>query len=154
MPEFTHPGVFVEEDPSGIRPIDGVSTSVTGFVGVGRYGPVDTPVRLSSWAEFARTFGDPDDPQAGPLMKDGFLAHAVRGFFANGGSHCHVVRAADSGSLEPGSTGSRPSTRSESSAHRTAFRCPRLRERGSRRSSSRFARPMPIAWRSWTRRRT
>ena len=31
--ELTYPGVYIEEVPSGVRPIIGVSTSITAFVG-------------------------------------------------------------------------------------------------------------------------
>ncbi|MFZ0771178.1 MAG: phage tail sheath C-terminal domain-containing protein [Candidatus Sulfotelmatobacter sp.] len=34
MPEYLHPGVYVEEVPSSIKPIAGVSTSTPAFVGV------------------------------------------------------------------------------------------------------------------------
>jgi phage tail sheath protein FI len=33
MPEYLAPGVYVEEVPSGIKPIEGVSMSTVGFVG-------------------------------------------------------------------------------------------------------------------------
>ena len=39
--ELTFPGVYIEELPSGVRPIIGVSTSTTAFVGRARKGPVD-----------------------------------------------------------------------------------------------------------------
>ena len=34
MPEYLSPGVYIEEQDTGPEPIEGVSTSVTGFVGV------------------------------------------------------------------------------------------------------------------------
>jgi phage tail sheath protein FI len=37
MPEYLSPGVYVEEVPSAIKPIAGVSTSTAGFVGVVKY---------------------------------------------------------------------------------------------------------------------
>jgi phage tail sheath protein FI len=42
MPEYLSPGVYVEEVPSAIKPIAGVSTSTAGFVGVIK-GPVQIP---------------------------------------------------------------------------------------------------------------
>jgi uncharacterized protein len=95
MPKVTHPGVFVEEVPSGVRAIEGVSTSTAGFVGGARSETGDGAVRLSSWREFVRTFGD---PAAKPSRGGGHLAAAVRGFFDNGGSRCWV--AAELGELE------------------------------------------------------
>src|SRR5215831_3785864 len=42
MPEYLSPGVYVEEVPSAIKPIAGVSTSTAGFVGIIK-GPVQIP---------------------------------------------------------------------------------------------------------------
>ena len=30
---FQHPGVFIQEVPSGVQPIEGVSTSTAAFIG-------------------------------------------------------------------------------------------------------------------------
>ena len=89
------PGVYVEEVPSQSKPIERVSTSVAAVVGLAPFGPVNTPVRLSNWDQFALTFGSPHDPKAGPFMKGAYLAHAVYGFFHNGGSLCYVVRVGE-----------------------------------------------------------
>jgi hypothetical protein len=50
------------------------------------------PVRLKSWAQFASIYGDPNEPDNGPFIAGANLAHAVCGFFANGGRACLVVR--------------------------------------------------------------
>ncbi|MDQ1713152.1 MAG: uncharacterized protein QOE45_2602 [Frankiaceae bacterium] len=83
--QTTYPGVYVEERPSGVRTIAGVSTSVTAFVGAARQGPVGVPVRVFSVAEYTRTFGTPTGA-AQPL------GYAVAHFFANGGSQALIVR--------------------------------------------------------------
>jgi len=102
MPTYLTPGVYVEEVPSQSKPIEGVGTSIAAFVGLAPGGPVDTPMRLSNWGQFARIFGNPEDPQAGPFMEGAYLAHAVYGFFHNGGSLCWVVRVgADSAAGAP-----------------------------------------------------
>jgi hypothetical protein len=66
------------------------------LIGYAAAGPVGEPRRVSSLAEFARTFA--------PRELDGAaLPHAVRGFFANGGGTCWVQRLAGtpgSGSLD------------------------------------------------------
>lgn len=88
------PGVYIHEVPSQNKPIDGVGTSVAAFVGLAPWGPVNTPTRVTSWLSFARTFGVPpskDHPE-GPFMEGAYLAHAVYGFFQNGGGACWVVR--------------------------------------------------------------
>jgi uncharacterized protein len=92
MPSYLTPGVYVEEVPSASKPIEGVGTSVAAFVGLAPGGPLNTPVQLSNWTQFARTFGDPTRDDGSPYMKGAYLAYAVAGFFDNGGSMCWVVR--------------------------------------------------------------
>ena len=62
MPTYLTPGVYVEEVPSANKPIEGVSTSVAAFVGLTPGGPVNTPMRISNWTQFAKIFGDPEQP--------------------------------------------------------------------------------------------
>lgn len=85
MPEYLSPGVYVEEVPSGPRPIQGVGTSTTGFVGLTERGPT-TPRLLGNWSEYVRWFGDVIDEGIS------FLPYAVRGFFENGGARLFVSR--------------------------------------------------------------
>ena len=92
MPTYLTPGVYVEEVPSTSKPIEGVGTSIAAFVGLAPGGPVNTPMRISNWTQFAKIFGDPDEPENGPFMEGAYLAHAVYGFFQNGGGLCWVVR--------------------------------------------------------------
>jgi phage tail sheath protein FI len=96
---YLTPGVYVEEIPSGQKPLEGVSTSVAAFIGLAPGGPVNTPMRIANWSQFANIFGDPSNPEAGPFMQDAYLAHSVYGFFQNGGTLCWVIRigAADNG---------------------------------------------------------
>ena len=97
MPTGLTPGVYVEEVPSASKPIEGVSTSVAAFVGLAPGGPVNTPMRISNWTQFAKIFGDLNEPDNGPFMDGAYLAHSVYGFFQNGGSLCWVVRVGDDG---------------------------------------------------------
>ncbi len=107
MPTYLTPGVYVEEVPSANKPIEGVSTSIAAFVGLAPGGPVNTPMRISNWTQFAKIYGDPNEPDNGPFMEGAYLAHSVYGFFQNGGSLCWIVRVGDDG----GSNGSGPSAR-------------------------------------------
>ena len=59
MPTYLTPGVYVEEVPSANKPIEGVSTSIAAFVGLAPGGPVNTPMRISNWTQFAKIYGDP-----------------------------------------------------------------------------------------------
>jgi phage tail sheath protein FI len=109
MPTYTWPGVYVEEVPSAVKPIAGVGTSTAAFIGVsanitrpwdsakktgmpanatgGAYpqAAVGTPKPVNSWTEFTQNFGDIQDANR-------YLAHAVFGFFNNGGTRCWVTR--------------------------------------------------------------
>src|SRR5215217_4119920 len=97
MPTYLTPGVYVEEVPSANKPIEGVSTSIAAFVGLAPGGPVNTPMRISNWTQFAKIYGDPNEPDNGPFMEGAYLAHSVYGFFQNGGNLCWVVRVGDDG---------------------------------------------------------
>ncbi len=91
MPEYLAPGVYVEEVPSGNKPIEGVSTSTAGMVGVTQRGPVGSPVLVTSFGEFTRVFGGLLDHR---VFTDGLdsLPYAARGFFGNGGQRLYVSR--------------------------------------------------------------
>ena len=137
MPEYRAPGIYVEEVPSAIRPIAGVSTSTAGFIGVVPdklpqitkvpEGTVEAPTKwvertvpaqantarlITNWTQFTAAFGDlVGDPEtaaangsAEKAVATGHrnLAHAVYGFFNNGGSRCFVVRIADESHLDAG----------------------------------------------------
>jgi phage tail sheath protein FI len=52
VPPHTYPGVYIQELPSGVRTIAGVSTSVTAFIGRTARGPVNEPVNVNSFADF------------------------------------------------------------------------------------------------------
>lgn len=102
MPEYLRPGVYVEETTFRSRPLEGASTSTTAFVGTTRRGPVTsqrnllttdeqelmTPELITSVGDFERLYGSTADLQTGR----NYLAHAVRGFFANGGRRLYVAR--------------------------------------------------------------
>src|SRR6266545_2847662 len=81
---YLSPGVYVEEVDRGSKPIEAVGTNTVGFLGESSKGPVNEPVLVTNWSAFVRTFGD--FAQCSP-----YLAHAVYGFFNNGGSRCFIV---------------------------------------------------------------
>jgi uncharacterized protein len=104
MAEYLAPGVYTEEIDTGPVPIEGVSTSTAGFVGVTVRGPLDgLPTLVTSMAEFTRRFGGYFD--FGPA----FAAHrtlpfAVDGFFANGGRRVYVMRVFDTAAVAANGT--------------------------------------------------
>jgi len=83
MPEYLHPGIYVEEVDLGPKSIEGVSTSTAGFVGITERGPI-TPTFVSSFTEYERKFGG--------YLADSFMSYAIDGFFRNGGKRCFVGR--------------------------------------------------------------
>ncbi|WAP54499.1 phage tail sheath family protein [Streptomyces sp. S465] len=84
-----YPGVYIEELPSSVRTIASVTTSVTAFVGHTRRGPLNTPVRVTSFADFERRFGG--------LTSQSAVGYAVHQFFGNGGTVAVVVRVTKAG---------------------------------------------------------
>ena len=89
MPQYLSPGVYVEEVEAGSRPIEGVATSVAAFVGLAKFGPVNAPTLVTNWTQYVQTFGD--------FMDGSYLAHAVYGYFNNGGGSAYIVRVGASG---------------------------------------------------------
>ena len=57
MASYLHPGVYIEEISSGARPIEGVSTSVTAFVGSANRGPVGEAILIGKYDDYADEFG-------------------------------------------------------------------------------------------------
>src|SRR5262249_50174594 len=97
MPEYLAPGVYVEEIDTGNKPIEGVSTSTAGMVGITERGPVNAPILITSYGEYVRWFGErltPQDYANGPELHC-FLPHGVEGFFTNGGKRVFVTRVLD-----------------------------------------------------------
>jgi len=80
------PGVYIQEItlPGPLVP---VSTSNAAFVGPAEKGPLLTPTQLTNFDQFTAIFGDYlDDPYRV------YAAHAVKGFFDEGGGLCYFVR--------------------------------------------------------------
>jgi phage tail sheath protein FI len=134
MPEYLHPGVYIEEIERGPRPIEGVPTSTAAFLGEAERGSI-TPRLVTSYKDYQRWFGDVFDPNR-------FLPHAVNGFFENGGKRVFVARLVGDGAATaqaafgdfvvraagPGSWGSRvfakiePSTTKDRNNNPVGFR--------------------------------
>ncbi|MBN2385418.1 MAG: phage tail sheath subtilisin-like domain-containing protein [Anaerolineales bacterium] len=82
----TYPGVYIQEVPSGVRTITGVSTSVTAFIGYTPKGPVNKAVHIFNFGDYERKLGG--------LSRDSELGYAIQQFFLNGGTDAWVVRTA------------------------------------------------------------
>jgi len=81
---YLSPGVYVEEVDRGAKPIEAVGTNTVGFLGESTKGPTGEAVLITNWSQFVKTYGDFKECST-------HLAHAVYGFFNNGGSRCFVV---------------------------------------------------------------
>jgi len=84
MPEFLHPGVFVEEIKTGAHPIEGVPTSTAAFLGETERGSLK-PRLVTSYRDYLYWFG-------GVFGPDKFIPYAVKGFFENGGNRLYICR--------------------------------------------------------------
>jgi hypothetical protein len=89
---YLSPGVYVEEVDRGSKPIESVGTNTVGFLGESMMGPANQAVLIVNWSQFVKTFGD--------FTQSTHLAHAVYGFFNNGGSRCYDVNVGAPSSLE------------------------------------------------------
>jgi phage tail sheath protein FI len=157
MPEYLAPGVFMEEVSSGSKPIEGVGTNTTAFIGYAKSGDFNTPTFIANWTQFCQIFGEEENaylkalsdetgmsaaeilagkkasrkgwaefaqsvitqalatkdgpsvsvhnyqeflrkhniPQSGlPYLEGSYLAHAVKGYYDNGGGRAYIVRIA------------------------------------------------------------
>jgi len=87
MPSYLHPGVYIEEIPSGAKPIEGVSTSVAALIGYTTQGPIGEPTLVHSWDDYKAAFG-------GIYSETDALGLAAYCFFLNGGRDAHIGRLA------------------------------------------------------------
>jgi len=102
---YLSPGVYIEEIDKGTKPIQGVPTSVTAFVGFTEKAEavegdgyttrsvLSQPRLITNWGQYQTQFGG--------LVEDAYLPYAVRGFFDNGGSICHVISVRTLGDPHP-----------------------------------------------------
>jgi len=116
MPTYLRPGVYVEELPSSSSPRAnyqeprpgsdiGSSTqttwaaehSITAFLGFANSGPPNSPMLVRRWPEFEGIYGRYSESA---YIEGRYLAHAVHGFFENGGRECFVVRIGASDAAE------------------------------------------------------
>ena len=84
MPSYLHPGVYVEEIPSGARPIEGVATSTAAFVGVTqRNSRQSDPVLIGNMNDYLDLFGP-------ILTSSDAMGLAVQAFYQNGGKAAYI----------------------------------------------------------------
>jgi len=89
MPEYLAPGVFIEEIERGPKPIEGVATSTTAFLGETERGPT-WPTLVTGYGDYLRLFGDVFTPGK-------YEPYAVKAFFDNGGRRAYIARIVGAG---------------------------------------------------------
>src|SRR5437763_16343425 len=94
MPEYLSPGVYIQEMPSATRPIEGVGTAMSAFVGFAAAGSANRTVLITNWSQYVNTFGGLEDGgQGNPHVPGAYRSHAVYGYCLSGGGRCYVRRA-------------------------------------------------------------
>jgi uncharacterized protein len=90
------PGVYFEPAcrPAG-QPM--IHLDETGFVGIASRGPVNIPVRVTSWTDFLRWYGGLPRPEKHEPTT--LLAYAVQAYFAQGGRAAWIVRVGPTDSV-------------------------------------------------------
>ncbi len=92
MPTYLHPGVYVEEIPSGSKPIEGVGTSTAAFVGYTTKGPIGEPNLIFKWDDYVKEYGGIRDLKKQKIGDP--MGLSVAAFFQNGGGKAYIVRIA------------------------------------------------------------
>lgn len=93
MAEYLSPGVYAESVSNANAPIEAVSASTGGFVGISIRGILNVPILITSWQNFLDTFAYGMET---PFLANSDLAYSVYGFFQNGGTRCYITRTAHS----------------------------------------------------------
>lgn len=82
-------GTAIHTHSDADQPIVRGDTAITAFVGRTLRGPINTPIAISSAADYQQIFGG--------LWQPSLLSYAVEQFFEQGGRHAVVVRVANGG---------------------------------------------------------
>ena len=80
---YLSPGIYIEEVDRGSKPIEAVGTSTVAFLCECNVCPTSDQILCTNWSQFTKHFGD--------FSNSDYLAHAVYGFFNNGGGRCFVL---------------------------------------------------------------
>ena len=88
MAERRASGIEIAEQSGADHAIDRVPTGVAAFIGRTLKGPLNQPVSVTSFSEYAQTFGG--------LWQPSTVSYAVEQFFENGGREAFIVRVANS----------------------------------------------------------
>lgn len=87
MASIVVPGIYVQEQQYNLNPLKIDTRCLTGFAGIAELGPLNIPIKITSFNEYLKIFGGFDTA--------GVLPCAVYSYFRCGGKECVVVRVAD-----------------------------------------------------------
>ena len=87
MSSYLHPGVYIEEIPSGSKPIEGVATSNALFVGYTNKGPIGEASLIFKWDDYVDSYG-------GIAAESDAMGLSVNMFYLNGGQAAYIARLA------------------------------------------------------------
>ncbi|MFK7868728.1 MAG: phage tail sheath family protein [Roseobacter sp.] len=92
MPVYLTPGVYIEEIPSGARPIEGAATSVAAFVGPAVRGPAGQAELIGKLDDYKSLYGD-------IASETDEMGLAVQAFYLNGGKNAYICRLSGAGAV-------------------------------------------------------
>ncbi len=88
MTKYISPDIYFERvvRDERFRQLERLPLDCAVFMGIAERGPIQQPTRVTSWDSFKQRFGG--------YLPGARLAHAVYGFFNNGGKECFITRVA------------------------------------------------------------
>lgn len=98
MASKNFPGLEVIDAPVTEATPTEVSASVAAFIGVTERGPINKPVRVTSWAQYTKVFGE--------HTPYGYVSYSARAYFANGGNEAVIVRISKNAKTATATVGS------------------------------------------------
>jgi phage tail sheath protein FI len=97
MPSYLHPGVYIEEIPSGSKPIEGIATSTAAFIGPANRGPAGEATLIQSLDDYKSVYGN-------IASEEDAMGLAVQAFYLNGGKSAYICRLMGEGSEKASAT--------------------------------------------------
>jgi phage tail sheath protein FI len=91
---YSVPGVYIQDKPTGFGVIQGISPTIGCFIGTSARGKVGVPIKVTSWNDYIEKYAGGLET---PFLSNSDLAYAVYGFFQNGGKVCYIIRVAETG---------------------------------------------------------
>ncbi|MEM8863226.1 MAG: phage tail sheath subtilisin-like domain-containing protein, partial [Chloroflexota bacterium] len=91
---YATPGVYVEVQEKGTKPIEAAGTSMAAFIGISAKATginelgeevslINQATLVTNWTQYTNLFGG--------FVKDAFMPDSVYGYFNNGGGPCYIV---------------------------------------------------------------